>query len=312
MYFENIIGQDFAKKYMINSLNKSRISHAYIFEGTSGIGKHKFSVELAKILLDMDNLENSPDYIEINPSGSSIKISQVRELQSDIIIKPHKNHKIYVINEAEKLTVEAQNALLKTLEEPPGYIIIILITENKETLLNTIKSRCEMIKFIPLSIIDIQNYLINKHNIDEKKAKYISSFCRGSISKALELVDSEEFKTTRSNIQNLIELIIEGNIVDMLDTLSSFEQNKENIVDTLDIMITYFRDIMIMKEKVNKEMIINIDQLVYLQNLNKKISYSQVATIIDIIEGTKKKLSSNCNFNISLQVMAFNIHEVIK
>lgn len=312
MYFGNIIGQDFAKKYMINSLNKNRISHAYIFEGTSGIGKHKFSVELAKILLDMGNLENSPDYIEINPSGSSIKISQVRELQSDIIIKPHKNYKIYVINEAEKLTVEAQNALLKTLEEPPGYIIIILITENKETLLNTIKSRCEMIKFIPLSIIDIQNYLIDKHNIDEKKAKYISSFCRGSISKALELVDSEEFKTTRSNIQNLIELIIEGNIVDMLDTLSSFEQNKENIVDTLDIMITYFRDIMIMKEKVNKEMIINIDQLVYLQNLNKKISYSQVATIIDIIEGTKKKLSSNCNFNISLQVMAFNIHEVIK
>jgi DNA polymerase III subunit delta' len=312
MYFGNIIGQDFAKKYMINSLNKNRISHAYIFEGTSGIGKHKFSVELAKILLDMDNLENSPDYIEIKPSGSSIKISQIRELQSDIIIKPHKNYKIYVINEAEKLTVEAQNALLKTLEEPPGYIIIILITENKETLLNTIKSRCEMIKFIPLSIIDIQNYLINKHNIDEKKAKYISSFCRGSISKALELVDSEEFKTTRSNIQNLIELIIEGNIVDMLDTLSSFEQNKENIVDTLDIMITYFRDIMIMKEKVNKEMIINIDQLVYLQNLNKKISYSQVATIIDIIEGTKKKLSSNCNFNISLQVMAFNIHEVIK
>lgn len=312
MYFENIIGQDFAKKYMINSLNKSRVSHAYIFEGSNGIGKYKFSVELSKILLDMNNLENSPDYIEINPSGSSIKISQIRELQSDIVIKPHKNYKIYVINEAEKMTLEAQNALLKTLEEPPGYVIIILITENKETLLNTIKSRCEIMKFTPLSITDIQNYLVDRHNIDEKKAKYISSFCRGSIARALELVDSEEFKNTRSNIQKLIDLSIEGNIVDILDLISNFEQYKENIVDTLDIMITYFRDIMIIKEKANKEMLINIDQLVYLQNLNKKISYSQVATIIDIIERTKKKLSSNCNFNISLQVMALNIHEVIK
>ena len=312
MYFENIIGQEFAKRYIINSLNKNRISHAYMFEGINGIGKHKFCVELSKILLKIENLENSPDYIEINPSGSSIKISQIRELQSDIIIKPHKNYKIYVINEAEKMTVEAQNALLKTLEEPPEYAIIILITENKETLLDTIKSRCEILKFTPLSIIDIQRYLIDKHNMDENKAKYISSFSRGSISKAIELINSEEFKNIRSNIQNLIDLIIEGNIVEILDLTSSLEQYKENIVDTLDIMITYFRDIMIIKENANREMIINIDQLIYLQNLNIKISYSQVSTIIDIIEGTKKKLNSNCNFNISLQVMALNIHEVIK
>ena len=126
MYFDNIIGQDFAKKYLTNSIKKNKINHAYMFEGIDGIGKKKFSQELSKILLDTENIENSPDYINIHPDGNSIKIAQIRKLQTDIIVKPHKKYKIYIINQAESMTVEAQNALLKTLEEPPEYAIIIL------------------------------------------------------------------------------------------------------------------------------------------------------------------------------------------
>ena len=126
MYFENIIGQDFAKKYLTNSIKKNKINHAYMFEGIDGIGKKNLAKELSKILLDTENVENSPDYINIYPDGNSIKIAQIRKLQTDIIVKPHKKYKIYIINQAEKMTVEAQNALLKTLEEPPEYAIIIL------------------------------------------------------------------------------------------------------------------------------------------------------------------------------------------
>ena len=148
MYFDNIIGQDFAKKYLTNSIKKNKINHAYMFEGIDGIGKRTFSQELSKILLDTENLESSPDYINIYPDEkNSIKIAQIRKLLTDIIVKPHKQYKIYIINQAETMTRDAQNALLKTLEEPPEYAIIILITSNKEALLDTIKSRCEIISF---------------------------------------------------------------------------------------------------------------------------------------------------------------------
>lgn len=203
MYFENIIGQEFAKKYLTNSINHKKLSHAYMFEGMDGVGKKKISQELAKILLQNENIDNDPDYINIYPDGNSIKIAQIRKLQTDIIVKPHKEYKIYIINEAEKMTVEAQNALLKTLEEPPNYAIINLVTNNKDILLDTIKSRCEIIKFLPISLIDLKNYLI-KRGEDEQRAQLLATFSRGSIEKALELSESAEFVIMREEIQSYI------------------------------------------------------------------------------------------------------------
>lgn len=311
MYFENIIGQEFAKKYLINSLRKNKINHAYMFEGIDGIGKKKFAGELAKILLNTENVDSSPDYISINADGSSIKIAQIRKLQTDIIIKPHKEYKIYIINEAEKMTVEAQNALLKTLEEPPEYAIMILITSNKERLLDTIKSRCEIIKFLPISLLDLKKFLIDK-GIEEQRAQLLSVFSRGSIEKALELSESADFAIMRDDIQSYIQTILDKKIIDILEIPANMDKYKKEIVSILDIFVNYFRDMMMLKENIDKSMIINADKIVFIQNMSKKITYSQVSKIIDIIEDTKTKIRSNCNFNISIQVMALNIYEVIK
>ena len=311
MYFENIKGQEFAKKYMINSINKGKINHAYMFEGIEGIGKETFAYDLAKILLETPHLENAPDCIRVKPEGNSIKIAQIRNLQSDIVIKPHKKYKIYIINKAEKMTVDAQNALLKTLEEPPEYAIIILVTNNKEGLLPTIRSRCEIVKFTPIPFIEIKNYLINQ-GIEPNRANLLSSFSRGSMKKALELASSNEFYEMKENVQKYIETILSKNMVEILDIPTQIEQYKGEIINVLDMMINYFRDIMICKEHVNKSMIINADKLVFIQNMSSKITYSQVSKIIDIIEDTKIKIKGNCNFNVSIQVMSLNIYEVIK
>lgn len=311
MYFDNIIGQDFAKKYLRNSIKNDKINHAYMFEGIDGIGKKTLTKELAKILLDMENVENSPDYINIFPDGNSIKISQIRKLQTDIIVRPHKDYKIYIINYAEKMTIEAQNALLKTLEDPPEYAIIILITNNKESLLDTIKSRCEIIKFLPIGTRDLENYLV-KNGLDGSRAKLLSIFSRGSISKALELAKSSDFNIMRDDIQDYIQTIFDKKIVDILEIPSYMEKYKKEVISLLDILISYFRDIMMLKENVDKCMIINSDKFVFIQNMNKRVTYSQVSKILDIIEDTKMKIRSNCNFNISIQVMALNIYEVIK
>ena len=311
MYFKDIIGQEFAKKYLTNSINKDKVSHAYLFEGMNGVGKNTLAKEFAKTLIKVDKLENSPDYISIEPEGSSIKIAQIRKLQTDVLVKPHSDYKIYIINKAEKMTVESQNALLKTLEEPPAYVIIILITSNKNSLLDTIKSRCEIIKFLPVSFIQTKKYLEDM-GIEERKASILATFSRGSISKALELSESADFMLMREDIQNNIQTLLEKNIVEILELSSKYDKYKDNIIEVLDMMINYFRDIMMLKENIGKDMIINIDKITYVQNMSKKINYSQVSKIIDIIEETKKKLKSNCNFNLSIQVMALNIYEVIK
>ncbi|HBG5344895.1 TPA: DNA polymerase III subunit delta' [Clostridioides difficile] len=311
MYFDNIIGQDFAKKYLTNSIKKNKLNNAYMFEGMDGIGKKKFADELSKLLLDYENLENSPDYVLIKPDGNSIKIAQIRNLQSDIVIRPHKDYKIYIINNAEKMTVEAQNALLKTLEEPPNYAIIILVTNNKESLLETIKSRCDIIKFSPIPMEDLKRYLINT-GIEEERAQLLATFSRGSIENALNLSQSAEFSVMREDIQQYIQIMLDKNIVEILNIPNNMEKYRSQIISLLDMMINYFRDIILLKENVNKNMLINVDKLVFIQNMSGKISYSQLSKIIDIIEDAKSKIKSNCNFNISIQVMSLNIYEVIK
>lgn len=311
MYFDKIRGQRFAKKYLSNSIKSNMISHAYMFEGPSGVGKNTMARELAATLLEMENLFNSPDYIEITPDGNSIKIAQIRKLQSDILVKPYKSYKIYVIDEAQKMTVEAQNALLKTLEEPPKYAIIILITNNKESLLDTIKSRCEIIKFTPIPLVEIADYL-TQTGVDKNRASLLANFSRGSMQKAIELSESEDFHIMRDEVQKYVETFLTGSMLDIMDIQSSIEKYKDNITNVLDLLVNYFRDIMMVKENVDSSMIINLDRLVFIKNMSTKITYSQLSKIIDIIEETKNKLRSNCNFNISIQVMTLNIYEVIK
>ena len=311
MYFEKIRGQRFAKKYLSNSIKSNMISHAYMFEGPSGVGKNTMARDLATTLLEMENLFNSPDYIEITPDGNSIKIAQIRKLQSDILVKPYKSYKIYVIDEALKMTVEAQNALLKTLEEPPKYAIIILITNNKESLLDTIKSRCEIIKFTPIPLVEVADYL-TQTGVDKNRASLLANFSRGSMQKAIELSESEDFHIMRDEVQKYVETFLTGSMLDIMDIQSSIEKYKDNITNVLDLLVNYFRDIMMVKENVDSSMIINLDRLVFIKNMSTKITYSQLSKIIDIIEETKNKLRSNCNFNISIQVMTLNIYEVIK
>ena len=311
MYFEKIRGQRFAKKYLSNSIKSNMISHAYMFEGPSGVGKNTMARELAATLLEMENLFNSPDYIEITPDGNSIKIAQIRKLQSAILVKPYKSYKIYVIDEAQKMTVEAQNALLKTLEEPPKYAIIILITNNKESLLDTIKSRCEIIKFTPIPLVEVADYL-TQTGVDKNRASLLANFSRGSMQKAIELSESEDFHIMRDDVQKYVETFLTGSMLDIMDIQSSIEKYKDNITNVLDLLVNYFRDIMMVKENVDSSMIINLDRLVFIKNMSTKITYSQLSKIIDIIEETKNKLRSNCNFNISIQVMTLNIYEVIK
>ena len=195
MEFGDIIGNDEIKKYLLNSIKQNKLSQSYLFVGTEGIGKLMIAKAFAKnILCSMEHETNKNckcksckcfeglnhvDFTLLNQEGETIKIDQIRELTNKIIEQPIiSDKKVYILNDCDKMTIEAQNCLLKTLEEPPQFAIIILITSNENLLLNTIKSRCMTIKFKNIPDDEIRKYAKDKLQITQMTENFLKSFQR--------------------------------------------------------------------------------------------------------------------------------------
>lgn len=293
--FNNIIGNETNKQILKNIVENNNISHSYIFSGISGIGKFMFAKEFAKAILctaneekpcnncksceSFDNL-NNPDVIIIDEKENSIKTEQIKELTNNVLEKPiQSNRKIYIINNSENMTKEAQNSLLKTLEEPPQYITIILITNNENLLLNTIKSRCIKIPFNKLSDDEIKKYFQN--NLEIIDNNMINAF-GGSIEKALILKDKKEIFSEIDEIFKNIENMDELQILSIKDTIF---KDKDDVFYILDYINTIFYDKM-------------------LKNIYHAEKYEKC---IKIIEDTKLRLKKNNNYDMAIDNCLFTI-----
>ena len=259
MGFNNILGNEKVKKYLTKDIENSSIVHSYIFSGIESIGKLLFAKEFANNILCLNNRlencncksclcfksENHPDFEIINEEGQTIKIEQIRLLTNKIIEKPIiSNKKIYIINDAEKMTKEAQNCLLKTLEAPPEFAVLILITSNINLLLNTVVSRCINISFEKIS--NEQLYKFCKENLGyiDLDDTLLQSF-NGSIGKAIEYKENEnEYKLIQDTINNLNKILI----INLLNNLKPI-YNKEKIYNYLNYMTTCIYE----KTKENKK-----------------------------------------------------------
>ena len=247
MKFKDIIGNTEAKEYLIKSIKQNSILHSYLFVGTEGIGKLLIAKETARRILCSNNGEegcrckscllfnsnNHPDFsILDNGEDETIKVEAIRSMVEKVYEKPIvSSKKVYIINNCDKMTVEAQNCLLKTLEEPPEFIVIILITSNENVILNTIKSRCMAVKFHNISDEELIKYCKNNLECNEIPDNLLKAF-DGSIGKAIELVgNAEKYKEIDSFI-NKIENI---SIIDLFEYKKLFD--KENINDVLNYMI---------------------------------------------------------------------------
>lgn len=247
MKFRDIVGNLNAKEYLNKSVIHNNILHSYLFVGTDGIGKFLIAKEFSRMVLCINNKEddcnckscisfegnNHPDFFIIdNENDGSIKVETVRLLTEKIYEKPIlSNKKIYIINNCDKMTVEAQNCLLKTLEEPPEFIVIILITSNENLVLNTIKSRCMKVNFQNISDDELLNYCKNNLGYDNISINLLRAF-GGSIGKAIELKDSKE---KYEKIDLLVSRLDKINIIDLMQEKTIFE--KDNINNILDYMI---------------------------------------------------------------------------
>lgn len=298
--FNEIIGNEKIKDLLTNSIKSNQTSHSYLFLGTEGIGKKLIAKEFAKniLCLESENFEckkcksciefltnNNPDYTEIVPDGNSIKISQIREMQKRIQEKPIiSKNKVYIIDDADKMTPEAQNCLLKTLEEPPQFAKIILIGSNENTFLNTIKSRCTILHFENLSNQEISNFLKNNYNITNLDEETLNIF-QGSLKKAIELKDKKDLYT---DVKKVIEDFNKKDLIDILQEAEFIYKSKEDITEILDYINT------ILINKMKKEP----DSCYFLK-------------CIKIVEETKKRLKQNSNYDMCIDNLLFNMWEEI-
>lgn len=309
--FEGICGQETVKKRLKNLIDSDRVSSAYIFSGPSGVGKFLMAEAFSRELLGI-NPENSPDFkiIEAKKNESSIKIDQIRNLKADISIKPNGKYKIYIIDGAEKMTVQAQNAILKTLEEPYSYGIIILVTKNEQSLLETIRSRCLNVKFYPLTFDDIKKILVNK-GIEEDKISVAAIFSRGSSALAVDIAQKEEFTKIRKLVEDyLIISLVDKKSYESTLFIETFKDYSKQIDIILEMMTIYMRDAILYREGVS-DMMINKDRINIVSKIGQALGVGQLARLISIIDETNRKLLANCNYNTSIQAMSLNIFEVV-
>ena len=250
MSFLNIIGNSDAKDYLNKCIENKHILHSYLFVGAEGIGKLLVAKEFARKILCLEdskdectcksctcfNGKNHPDFYLINDDGENIKIEVIRKITSKVIEKPIiSKRKVYIINDFEKMTKEAQNCLLKTLEEPPEFVTIIIISSNENAILNTIKSRCMTIKFKNIDNDLLYDYLINDLGYDNISEILLKSF-GGSIGKALRLIEGKE---KYNQIDILVDNFTKKDLIEVIQN-SMIIYDKENIFNILDYMIVCF------------------------------------------------------------------------
>ena len=294
MDFEKLIGNEEVKQILKHTVESGKILHSYIFQGIEGIGKKKFADEFAKMILCTSKVnnckecksciefksKNHPDFFEILSDNQSIKIEKIRNMQTTVLEKPIvSNHKVYIIDDADLMTKEAQNCLLKTLEEPPAYVTIILIVSNESKLLSTIKSRCTKILFQPIENNTLNNFLQDKYGYNNLTKQMINLF-QGSIKTAIHIQEKEEI------YMELNKIFLEHekyNVLDAMNKLELLYKNKEIIDELLDYIKLLFY------QKIKKD--------------NKYILY------IEEIEETKNRLKFNSNYDMCIDRLLFKIWE---
>lgn len=291
MSFENIIGNNKIKEFLNQAVEEGHVSHSYLFIGINGIGKTLFAREFAKKVLCLNgkgnNCEsclkwennNHPDFVQINPENNVIKIEQIRNMQEEISVKPiASNKKVFLIIDSDLMTKEAQNCLLKTLEEPPQYALIILTTSNESKLLNTIKSRCMKIPFERIDEKEITDYANNVLNISASKD--FIKMCEGSIGKLLEIKEDEELYT---KINTLLENIEGSKFTSLINNAEVLYKGKEKITEILEYINVYL----------------------YNQKDMKKLK------CIKYVEEVKKRLLANSNYDMCIDYLLMNLWEEI-
>lgn len=325
--FRDVIGQEQMVQHLKSAVQTGQVSHAYILQGERSSGK-EFIAKTFAMALQCENPregepcgecrsckqalgDNQPDIIKVtHEKPNSIGVEDIRGLTNDVAIKPYSSaKKIYIINEAEKMTVQAQNALLKTLEEPPAYAVIILLVTNVDTLLPTIQSRCVILTMKPVRDELVKKYLMKELQVPDYKADVCVAFARGNVGRAKALASSEEFDNIKHDAVALLKYIREMEISDIVTAIKKISEYKFEIDDYLDILAVWYRDVLLFKATSDINHLIFKDELPYIRKTADQSTYEGIEVIIDALETAKSRLKANVNFDLTMELLLLTIKE---
>lgn len=325
MNLDKILGHSHNVDILKSMLDSGYINHALLFEGISGIGKKYTALSFAKSMLcetgdscgecsscKLFEAGTHPDLYLVKPEAGTIKKKTIEEVNDNASIRPYESkYKIFIFDGFEKVTKEGQNALLKTLEEPPEYLKMILLTGNKSLIVPTITSRCQILKFNSLDKLSIVEYLYKNYDISAEKANFAADFSNGSIGTAIKLIDSEEFNEMRDRSIEILDKVIKGDLSYVLSNAAFFEENKENIDTIFDLYLLWARDIYLYKLTGDASIIVNKDKL-HLIETESFLSMETIDNIINTILESSTNIGQNLNYMLNIEMMFINIREVCK
>ena len=325
--FNAVAGHERIIKSLRESIKNDMTSHAYVFCGNKGSGRNLTASAFAKTANCLSPINgnacgkcpsciqfesgNNPDVFYVKATKTiSISVDDIREqIVNEVKIKPYSyKRKIFIIDKADTMTSQAQNALLKTLEEPPKYVLIILIAENTENFLPTVLSRCVMMKFSPISVNLIKNYLINNCAMNEDDAAFYAEYSVGSIGEALRLSGDENFYQMRNDIISCLDRLDTMDFVSAMLMAKEMEKYKA-YSELFDIMYMFYRDVFCMRLFKDDRYVIQKDKIGLIEKKAKNLNEQTIAKRLDFIMDIKKKIRQNTAFRLSMEVLFMNLKE---
>ena len=325
--FTDIIGQEQIKEHLRGAISTGKVSHAYIINGERSSGKEFIARVFAMALqCEKGGVEpcgechsckqalsnNQPDIVYVShEKPNTIGVEDIRtQINGDIDVKPYSSpRKIYIMNEGEKMTVQAQNALLKTLEEPPEYAVILILTTQVEALLPTILSRCVVLNMKPVSDALVKKYLMEELAVPDYKANICVAFARGNIGKAKLLASSEEFEKVKDEAITLVKYINDMEINEIVKAIKKISEYKLDVNDYLDILSVWYRDVLLFKATKDVNSLIFKEEIQQIMRVSDRSTYEGIETIVNALQQAKRRLGANVNFDLAMELLLLTIKE---
>lgn len=325
--FSSIIGHEQIKEHLQNAISMNKVSHAYIFNGPDRSGKMMLAKSFAMALqCEQHTTEgcmechsckqalsgSQPDIIYVqHEKPNTISVDDIRsQVNNDIGVKPYASpYKIYIIDEAEKMNQQAQNALLKTIEEPPAYGVILLLTTNADAFLPTILSRCITLNLKAVKDHTIREFLMKEYQIPDYKADVCTAFAQGNVGKAIQLASSEDFNEIKNSALQLLKRIKDIELYEMMEAIKQIGDYKLDINDYFDIMLIWYRDVLLYKATSDANSLIFKDEVYDIKKQASKSSYEGIETIIKALDKAKRRLNANVNFDLVMELLLLTIKE---
>lgn len=325
MPFSNIIGHKGPIGLLQSAIERKRLPNAYLFSGEEAIGKRLVATAFAKAVncleervdacnscasCRMIEVGTHPDVGIIVPDGTQIKIAQIRSIQEKMVYKPYKGmRRVYLIDEAEKMTLEASNSFLKTLEEPMGDTTIILITSKPNSLPATLLSRCEQIRFVPPSSDLIADHLVKKGGMEYDEARILSLISMGKVGVAF---NSEKggLIGERDKIIDLIHRLMNEDVSSAFETSLDLSGAPSETDKAMFWLMIILRDLLIFKESHDPSMIINHDRIKDIESMGKDVSPSKIIKLIYQIWETERLAARNINRQLTLDLLLISIRDL--